>query len=102
MERVNGWRNALKEVADLAGMVLGDGYEAWFVQSFVEVVSKNLDPKIFHVPLHFIGRDALVQDINSWLQDGSHGAAIALLYEIGGVGKTAIETTSFRHPKKDC
>jgi hypothetical protein len=25
MERVNGWRIALKEVADLAGMVLGDG-----------------------------------------------------------------------------
>jgi hypothetical protein len=25
MERVNGWRIALKEVADLGGMVLGDG-----------------------------------------------------------------------------
>ena len=25
MERVNGWRIAMKEVADLAGMVLGDG-----------------------------------------------------------------------------
>ena len=25
IERVNGWRIALKEVADLAGMVLGDG-----------------------------------------------------------------------------
>ena len=45
---------------------------------------------MFHVPPHFIGRDALVQYINSWLQDGSHGAAIALLYGIGGVGKTAI------------
>nr|ABF81449.1 TIR-NBS type disease resistance protein [Populus trichocarpa] len=45
MERVNGWRIALKEVADLGGMVLGDG---------------------------------------------SHSAAIALLYGIGGVGKTAI------------
>jgi hypothetical protein len=56
----------------------------------VENVSKHLDPKIFHVPFHFIGRDALVQAINSWLQDGSHGAAIALLYGIGGVGKTAI------------
>ena len=56
----------------------------------MENVSKHLDPKIFHVPLHFIGRDALVQAINSWLQDGSHGAAIALLYGIGGVGKTAI------------
>ncbi|XP_061984301.1 disease resistance protein RPV1-like isoform X4 [Populus nigra] len=95
MERVNGWRIALKEVANLAGMDLGDGYEAQFVQSIVENVSKNLDPKIFHVPLHFIGRDALVQDINSWLQDGSHGAAIALLYGIGGVGKTAIAKSVF-------
>eukprot|EP00258_Populus_trichocarpa_P021099 XP_024437118.1 TMV resistance protein N-like [Populus trichocarpa] len=95
MERVNGWRIALKEVADLAGMVLGDGYEAQFVQSIVENVSKNLDPKLFYVPLHFIGRYALVQDINSWLQDGSHGAAIALLYGIGGVGKTAIAKSVF-------
>ncbi|KAL9384189.1 hypothetical protein Peur_024512 [Populus x canadensis] len=95
MERVNGWRIALKEVANLAGMDLGDGYEAQFVQSIVENVSKNLDPKIFYVPLHFIGRDALVQDINSWLQDGSHGAAIALLYGIGGVGKTAIAKSVF-------
>ncbi|XP_061984308.1 disease resistance protein RPV1-like isoform X2 [Populus nigra] len=90
MERVNGWRIALKEVANLAGMVLGDGYEAPFVQSIVEKVLKNLDQKMFHIPPHFIGRDPLVQDINSWLQDGSHGAAIALLYGIGGVGKTAI------------
>nr|XP_034892105.1 disease resistance protein RPV1-like [Populus alba] len=97
IERVKGWRIALKEVADLAGKDLRDGcrYEAQFVQSIVEYVSKNLDPKIFHVPLHFIGRDALVQDINSWLQDGSHGAAIALLYGIGGVGKTAIAKSVF-------
>ena len=66
-----------------------------FVQSILENVLKNLDPKIFYVPLHFIGRDALVQDINSWLQDGSHGAAIALLYGIGGVGKTAIAKSVF-------
>uniref|UniRef100_A0A6N2NBG2 TIR domain-containing protein n=1 Tax=Salix viminalis TaxID=40686 RepID=A0A6N2NBG2_SALVM len=90
MERVNGWRIALKEVADLGGMVLGDGYEAQFVQSIVEKVSKNLDRKVFHVPLHFVGRDSLIQYINSWLQDRSHGAATALLYGIGGVGKTAI------------
>ncbi|KAF9672099.1 hypothetical protein SADUNF_Sadunf11G0005500 [Salix dunnii] len=29
-------------------MVLGDGYEAQFVQSIVEKVSKNLDRKVFH------------------------------------------------------
>ncbi|KAI5570746.1 hypothetical protein BDE02_11G049200 [Populus trichocarpa] len=90
MDRVNGWRIALKEVADLAGMDLGDGYEAQFVQSIVEKVSKKLDQKMFHLPLRFIGRDPLVNYINSWLQDGSHDAAIAILYGIGGVGKTTI------------
>nr|ABF81452.1 TIR-NBS type disease resistance protein [Populus trichocarpa] len=95
MERVNRWRIALKEVADLAGMVLGDGYEAQFVQSIVEKVSKKLDQKMFHLPLHFIGRDPLVNYINSWLQEGSHDAAIAILYGIGGVGKTIIAKSVF-------
>ncbi|XP_052301341.1 disease resistance protein RUN1 [Populus trichocarpa] len=95
MERVNGWRIALKEVADLAGMVLGDGYEALLVQCIVAKVSKNLDRKIFHVPLHFIGRDPLVNYINSWLQDESHDVATAMLYGIGGVGKTAIAKSVF-------
>eukprot|EP00258_Populus_trichocarpa_P020670 XP_024436689.1 TMV resistance protein N [Populus trichocarpa] len=95
MERVNGWRIALKEVADLAGMVLGDGYEAQFIQSIVEKVSKKLDQKMFHLPLHFIGRDPLVNYINSWLQDGSHNTAIAILYGIGGVGKTTIAKSVF-------
>jgi predicted AAA+ superfamily ATPase len=63
----------------------------------VEVVSKNLDRKIFNAPFHFIGRDSLVQYINSWLQDGSHDVAIALLYGIGGVGKTAIAKRVFNH-----
>ena len=71
------------------------GREAQLVQSIVEKVSKNLDRKIFHVPLHFIGRDHLVQYVNSWLQDGTHGAAIAILYGIGGVGKTAIAKTVY-------
>ncbi|CAK7351141.1 unnamed protein product [Dovyalis caffra] len=85
MKRVNGWRIALKGVADLAGMILGDGYEAQFVQSIVENVSKKLHPLIFHVPLHFIGRDSLINCLNSWLQDESHGAAIAIVCGIGGV-----------------
>eukprot|EP00258_Populus_trichocarpa_P032003 XP_024448022.1 disease resistance protein RML1B-like [Populus trichocarpa] len=50
---------------------------------------------MFHLPLHFIGRDPLVNYINSWLQDGSHDAAIAILYGIGGVGKTTIAKSVF-------
>ena len=32
---------------------------------------------------------------NSWLRDGTHGAAIAILYGIGGVGKAAIAKTVY-------
>jgi len=52
---------------------------------------------MFHLPLHFIGRDPLVNYINSWLEDGSHDAAIAILYGIGGVGKTTIAKSVFNH-----
>jgi hypothetical protein len=54
-----------------------------------------LDRKIFYVPFHFIGRDPLVKYINSWLLDGSDGAAISILYGIGGVGKIAIAKSAY-------
>ncbi|KAI5570213.1 hypothetical protein BDE02_11G011900 [Populus trichocarpa] len=80
MERVNGWRIALKEVANLAGMDLGDGYEAQFVQSIVENVSKNLDPKIFYVP--FISLEEIL-----WYKISTHGCkmdpmVLPLLYSM--------------------
>nr|XP_034896462.1 TMV resistance protein N-like [Populus alba] len=59
MEQVNGWRIALKEVADLGGMVLGDGYEAQLVQSIVEKVGATIRVLLQHnAPLIFINLKA--------------------------------------------
>nr|XP_034896464.1 TMV resistance protein N-like [Populus alba] len=59
MEQVNGWRIALKEVADLGGMVLGDGYEAQVVQSIVEKVGATIRVLLQHnAPLIFINLKA--------------------------------------------
>ncbi|XP_061999213.1 disease resistance protein ADR2-like [Rosa rugosa] len=44
-EKLNGWRAALREVADLAGMVLqneADGHESRFIQKIVTVIQEKL------------------------------------------------------------
>ncbi|XP_062001538.1 putative disease resistance RPP13-like protein 1 [Rosa rugosa] len=41
-EKLNGWRAALKEVADLAGMNLQDEYEAEFIQKIVREIHERL------------------------------------------------------------
>ncbi|CAL5340862.1 unnamed protein product [Camellia sinensis] len=60
-KRVEGWRAALREVSDLAGMVLqnqADGHEAKFIQKIVK--------------------------------DESTDVSIAVIYGMGGIGKTTI------------
>ncbi|KAM5554686.1 putative disease resistance RPP13-like protein 1 [Rosa sericea] len=46
-EKLNGWRAALKEVADLAGMNLQDGHESKFIQNIV----REIQDKLGRVPL---------------------------------------------------
>ncbi|CAL8999280.1 unnamed protein product [Prunus brigantina] len=74
--KVKQWRAALREVADLAGMVLqnqANGYESKFVKQIVKVVDEKLSrmPTPFIVASYLIGIDSRVKYINSWLNDGS-------------------------------
>lgn len=92
--KVKQWA-ALREVADLAGMVLqnqANRYESKFVEQIVKVV----DEKVSHMHTPFIvasypiGIDSRVKYINSWLNDGSADDGIILVNGIGGIGKTTI------------
>ncbi|CAN6703961.1 unnamed protein product [Malus baccata var. baccata] len=91
--KVKGWREALAEVADLAGMVLhnqSDGYEAKVILKIVKVIGD----KLIRLPLleetKLIGIQSHVKDINLWLQDGSSDVGILVVYGILGTGKTTI------------
>nr|XP_004288705.2 PREDICTED: putative disease resistance RPP13-like protein 1 [Fragaria vesca subsp. vesca]XP_011460658.1 PREDICTED: putative disease resistance RPP13-like protein 1 [Fragaria vesca subsp. vesca]XP_011460682.1 PREDICTED: putative disease resistance RPP13-like protein 1 [Fragaria vesca subsp. vesca]XP_011460715.1 PREDICTED: putative disease resistance RPP13-like protein 1 [Fragaria vesca subsp. vesca] len=58
-EKLNEWRAALGEVADLAGMVSeneADGHEAKFIQKIVAVIQKKL-PLVSHVPLIHVQKE---------------------------------------------
>ncbi|CAL1382052.1 unnamed protein product [Linum trigynum] len=93
-EKAEIWRAALREVSDLGGMVLQDGYQAEFVQDIVKEVRKKLNRPIVHTPSHLIGIESRLADIDLWLQDSS-SVPIGIIYGIGGVGKTTIAKEVF-------
>lgn len=66
MERVEKWKAALREVADLRRMVLQVGHEAKFI---VKEFGIKLNRTILSVAPHPIGIDSRVSAINWWVQD---------------------------------
>ncbi|XP_070680744.1 disease resistance protein RUN1-like [Malus domestica] len=92
-KKVKGWREAVAEVADLAGMVLqnqADGYESKFIEKIVKVIGGKLGRTPLSVEPKLIGVKSQVKDINLWLQDGSTDVGILVVYGMSGIGKTTI------------
>ncbi|CAL2240958.1 unnamed protein product [Prunus armeniaca] len=91
--KVKEWREALAEVADLAGMVLqnqADGHESKFINKIVHVIGEKLRRRPLSVPHTMIGMDSRVNELNLWLQDGSDDVGILVIYGMSGIGKTTI------------
>ncbi|XP_021281701.1 disease resistance protein TAO1-like [Herrania umbratica] len=90
MDMVQRWRAALREVADLGGMLLEDRHESQFIQDIITQVENKLHRTTLHVPPYLVGIDFLVTRISWWLGDESNKVGIATICGIGGIGKTTI------------
>ncbi|KAK2988897.1 hypothetical protein RJ640_002031 [Escallonia rubra] len=93
MERVKAWRSALKEVADMGGMVLrnhADGSELQFIQKIVNVIEDKVNRTILSIAPYLIGIDSRAKNINLWLQNQSNDVNILAICGMGGIGKTTI------------
>ncbi|CAL5340836.1 unnamed protein product [Camellia sinensis] len=91
--KMQEWRAALREAADLAGMNLqnqADGLESKFIHKIVEVVSDKLRRTILGNSPYLIGIHSRAKNIGLWLRDGSSEVGIVAICGIGGIGKTTI------------
>ncbi|PWA73341.1 toll/interleukin-1 receptor (TIR) domain-containing protein [Artemisia annua] len=84
------WREALKEVADLAGWELNtlNGHEAKLIQKIVEEISLELHFINLGVDENFIGMKARVNDVASSLELGFDDVHMIGIKGMGGAGKT--------------
>ncbi|XP_057500342.1 disease resistance protein RPV1-like [Actinidia eriantha] len=99
--KIDGWRASFREVADLADLgdlVLqnqADRHESKFIQIIVREVASKFDFEVLSVTPYPIRIESGVEDINSWLQDGSNNVAIMVISGMGGIGKTTIAKTVY-------
>nr|XP_028949584.1 TMV resistance protein N-like isoform X2 [Malus domestica]XP_028949585.1 TMV resistance protein N-like isoform X2 [Malus domestica] len=98
IDKVEEWRRALRDVADLGGMVLRDRYESQFIQDIVEAIGNKLDymtNRRLRVDPYVIGRGYYVESLNMWLEDGSNDVGVAVIHGMGGIGKTTIAKIAY-------
>ncbi|KAI8553573.1 hypothetical protein RHMOL_Rhmol05G0026300 [Rhododendron molle] len=91
MSKVEEWRAALREVADLAGMNLqnrADGHELRFIRKIIKVVGDKLSRTILDITPCAIGIPSRARKIQFWLEDGSDDVGEAAICGMGGIGKT--------------
>ncbi|XP_016648865.1 PREDICTED: TMV resistance protein N-like [Prunus mume] len=74
-------------------------YESQFIQDIVEVIGNKLDHtwnrRLRVDDPYVVGIDNRVEGLNMWLEDGSSDVGVAVVYGMGGIGKTTIAKTAY-------
>ncbi|KAF5476747.1 hypothetical protein F2P56_003452 [Juglans regia] len=89
--KVQGWKAALKEVANLSGWPVGKGNEHEFILEIVQMVSRIVNRTYLNVAKYPIGMESRVQAVNLLLSIGSNDIIRTVgIFGRGGIGKTTI------------
>ncbi|KAL5843250.1 hypothetical protein ACOSQ4_009208 [Xanthoceras sorbifolium] len=95
MEKVERWRSALIQVANLAGWHLQDGSEAELIKKIVYNILRSLNGTFENVTMDLVGMNSHMKEIYELLEPEKDDIRFIGIWGMGGVGKSTIAKVVF-------
>ncbi|KAK9050269.1 hypothetical protein SSX86_030761 [Deinandra increscens subsp. villosa] len=90
-QKMESWKRALTEVADLKGKDVKGRKETEFIEEVVTDIHRRFGVLLSDTLPRLIGMDGYIKSITSWLTDMSwHTVNILTVVGMGGIGKTSL------------
>ncbi|XP_034676381.1 disease resistance protein RPV1-like [Vitis riparia] len=97
-EKIQKWRAALTEAANLAGYVLQKyGYEARLIKEITYDILTKLNRKLLYVGENIVGMDFRLEQLKSFINIESNDVRMVGIYGLGGIGKTTISKVIYNN-----
>ncbi|KAG6701164.1 hypothetical protein I3842_08G151900 [Carya illinoinensis] len=102
--KVQRWKEALQEVASLAGEYLEDGNENEFMEKIIQWVASKIVESTYQLDIveYPIGLESCLKELNTKLEIGRNDITLIIgIYGTGGIGKTTIAKAIFNSIGKE-